>query len=171
MRPDPEDVPGSVIASLGTGVLATVGMDVAMLAASRLAPRAFAADEIGLEAVGRWAAGLLRGELRHDDAATQGPIAGEVALGVAVHYLTGTVLTAGYLEAVRRAGRTPRLASAAAYGLATSVLPLLVMYPAMGLGCCGRRSRNRRQLVSLMMCGHLAFGLGIGVHGRLLVHR
>lgn len=170
MRPDLEDVPGSALASLGTGVLATVGMDVAMVAASRLAPRAFAADEIGLEVIGRWAAGLLRGELRHD-VATLKPIAGEVALGVAVHYLTGTVLTAGYLEGMRLAGRTPQVASAAAYGLATSALPLLVMYPAMGLGCCGRRSKDRRQLVSLMMCGHLAFGLGIGVCGRLLQRR
>ena len=69
----------------------------------------------------------------------------------------------GYLEAMRRTGRKSRLDSAAAYGLATGALPLLGMYPAMGLGCCGARSSDRRRLVSLMMIGHLAFGVGIGV--------
>jgi len=163
MRPLREDVSGSALASLGTGVLATVGMDVAMVVASQVAPAAFATDEIGLRLIGRWAGGLLHGRLRHDAIVTEQPIGGEIAIGVVAHYLTGTILTVGYLEAMRRTGRKPRLDSATAYGLATGALPLLVMYPAMGLGCCGARSSDRRQLVSLMMMGHLAFGVGIGV--------
>ena len=171
MRLVREDVVGSALASLGTGVLATVGMDAAMVAASRVAPAAFATDEIGLELIGRWAGGLLRGHLRHDAIVTEEPIGGEVAIGVTVHYLTGTILTVGYLEAMRRTGRKPRLASATAYGLATGALPLLVMYPAMGLGCCGARSSDSRRLVSLMMLGHLAFGVGIGWWSEVLQRR
>lgn len=112
-------------------------MDVAMVVASHVAPAAFATDEIGLRLIGRWAGGLLHGRLRHEAIVTEQPIGGEVAVGVAVHYLTGTILTVGYLEAMRRTGHEPRLASATAYCLATGALPLLVMYPAMGLGCCG----------------------------------
>jgi hypothetical protein len=171
MRLVREDVVGSALASLGTGVLATVGMDAAMVVASRIAPAAFATDEIGLELIGRWAGGLLRGHLRHDAIVTEEPIGGEVAIGVTVHYLTGTILTVGYLEAMRRTGRKPRLASATAYGLATGALPLLVMYPAMGLGCCGARSSDMRRLISLMMLGHLAFGVGIGWWSEVLQRR
>ncbi len=109
-----------------------------MVVASQVAPTAFATDEIALRLIGRWAGGLLHGWLRHDALATEQPIGGEVAIGVAAHCLTGTILTVGYLAAMRRTGRKPRLTSATAYGLATGALPLLVMYPAMGLAAAER---------------------------------
>ena len=52
--------------------------------------------------------------------------------------------------------------AAIAYGVATGVLPLLLMYPSMGYGCCGRRSDDARRIVRAMLLGHVAFGAGIG---------
>jgi hypothetical protein len=78
---------------LTTGVLATLGMDLAMVLASGIAPRLFATDQVGLGLTGRWAAGLLRGRLSHGDVGSDCPVRGEVAVGAAAHYLAGTALT------------------------------------------------------------------------------
>jgi hypothetical protein len=90
-------------------------------------------------------------------------VRGEVALGLATHYLTGIALTETYLMALRRLGLRPGPVKATAFGLATSVLPLLVMFPSMGYGCCGRHSGDARRVRSIMLLGHTAFGAGIGL--------
>ena len=145
------------------GVAATVTMDVAMVAAAKLAAGAFASEKNSPEAIGRWAAGLCRGRWRSEDVSAEPPVRGELWLGLAAHYLTGVVLTEAYLAALRRSGLRPGVAGATAYGIATSVLPLLLMYPSMGYGCWGRRSSDVRRLVSSMLLGHAAFGAGIGL--------
>lgn len=145
------------------GIAATVTMDVAMVAAARLASSAFASEKNSPEAIGRWAAGLCRGRWRSEDMSAETPVRGELWLGLAAHYLTGVVLTEVYLAAVRRGGLRPGVAGATAYGIATAVLPLLLMYPSMGYGCCGWQSGDARRLVGSMLLGHAAFGAGIGL--------
>ncbi len=145
------------------GIAATVTMDVAMVAAARLASSVFASEKNSPEAIGRWAAGLCRGRWRSQDVAAEPPVRGELWLGLAAHYLTGVVLTECYLTGLRRSGLRPGVAGATAYGIATAALPLLLMYPSMGYGCCGRRSGDVRRLVGSMLLGHAAFGAGIGL--------
>jgi hypothetical protein len=145
------------------GVLATITMDVAMASAAFLAPDTFASDKIDLAMIGRWAGGLAHGRWRHDDIAAEPPMRGELCAGFATHYLTGVVLTRLYVAALRRGGLKPDPLKAAAFGLATSVLPLLVLYPSMGYGCCGRRADDSRRLLRVMLLGHFAFGAGIGL--------
>jgi hypothetical protein len=144
-------------------VVATVVMDAAMVVAAQLAPGVFASEKNSPEMIGRWAAGLCRGRGRHEDISAGTPVRGELWIGLAAHYVTGITLTTFYLEAARRSGRQPGVADAAAYGLATSVLPLLLMYPSMGYGLGGRRSGDARRLVCSMLFGHAAFGAGIGL--------
>jgi hypothetical protein len=155
-------------ASIRVGVLATITMDVAMVIASRVAAGAFASDKMSLEAIGRWAGGLGRGRRRQGDISAAPKLRGELALGLATHYLTGIVLTEAYFVLLRRSGLGAGPAKATAYGLATSVLPLLVLYPSMGYGCCARRSDDAASLVRLMLLGHTAFGAGIGLWAALL---
>ena len=50
-----------VPAGVPAGVLATITMDAAMLAADSLGGSAFASDRLSLDMIGRWADGLLRG--------------------------------------------------------------------------------------------------------------
>jgi hypothetical protein len=152
-----------LLRGVAVGTLATVTMDVAMVAAAKLASSAFASEKNSPEAIGRWAAGLCRGRWRSRDMSAETPVRGELWLGLAAHYLTGVVLTEAYLTTVRRGGLRPGVAGATAYGVATAVLPLLLMYPSMGYGCCGRRSGDARRLVSSMLLGHAAFGAGIGL--------
>ena len=152
-----------LLTGAAAGVAATVVMDAAMVRPPGLRPGVLASDKIGPEMIGRWAAGLCRGRWRHDDISAETPVRGELWIGLAAHYVTGITLTTVYLEAARRSGRRPGLADGAAYGLATAVLPLLVMFPSMGYGCCGLRSGDARRVVGAMLLGHAAFGAGIGL--------
>ena len=134
-----------------------------MVLASYLAPATFASEKVDVNLIGRWVGGLGRGPRRGDDITTAPMVRGEVALGLATHYLTGITLTQTYLVALRRLGLRPGPVKATAFGLATSVLPLLVMFPSMGYGCCGRDSGDARRVRSIMLLGHTAFGARIGL--------
>jgi Protein of unknown function (DUF2938) len=153
---------GAIRSDAGVGVLATLTMDVTMVAASRLGGDAFTSDRTAPEPIGRWVAALARGRLRHDDLQAEPPVPGEAALGLAVHYVTGLTLTKAYLETLRRLGRRPSVAGATAYGAATALLPWLVMYPSWGIGAFGRRSGEALRLARIMLLAHVAFGAGIG---------
>lgn len=151
----------AVPASVTVGVLATLSMDAVFLAASQLGGASFTSDKIGLDLVGRWAGGLARGRFRHADMAAEPALRGEAALGLAVHYLTGITLAQAYYELLRRGGLKPGVLSATAFGAATALLPLLVMYPSWGLGPCAVHSDEPSRLVRLMLLGHTAFGTAV----------
>ncbi len=153
---------------VSAGILATLTMDGAMLAAARVGGRPFASDRLGVGMIGRWMAGLARGRWRMPDVSLEPAVPGEAALGLITHYATGVALTEAYLllapAAVRRG-----LVPAAAYGVATGVLPLLVMFPSMGYGAFGSRSGEAGTLLRVMGVGHVAFGIGIGLWTRRLL--
>jgi hypothetical protein len=138
-------------------------MDASMVAASRLAPEVLASDKLDLNLIGRWVGGAGRGPRRGEDITGAPAVPGEVALGLATHYLTGIALTQGYFTALHRLGLEPGPVKATAYGLATAILPLMVMFPSMGYGFGGRRSGDARRMTSVMLLGHTAFGAGIGL--------
>jgi len=168
---DAGDRPPLLRTSLAVGVLATVTMDAAMVLAARLGGEAFSSDKLAPEMIGRWAAGLARGRLRHDDIVAEPPQPGEAAIGMATHYATGLALTFAYLVTMRSLGRRPGLVSATGYGVATALLPFLILYPSWGYGCCGRRSDEAGRLARVMLLGHTAFGAGIGVWSLVLGRR
>lgn len=155
--------PVRVPAGVPAGVLATITMDVAMVAASCLGGRAFTSDRLGPDTIGRWAAGLLRGRWRRGDISRAPVQRGEVALGLATHYLTGVALTQAFLLLPGRWRGRRGLLAGTVYGVSTAVLPLLVMFPSMGYGFSGLRSGEAGRLLRIMLVGHLAFGVGIGL--------
>lgn len=152
----------AIPASVSVGVLATLSMDAFFVAASLLGGARFTSDKVGLELVGRWAAGFARGRYRHNDIAGEPALRGEAALGLAIHYLTGIALTQAYYEVLRGSGLKPGLLSATAFGTTTALLPLLVMYPSWGLGPFALRSGEAARLLRIMLAGHTAFGTAIG---------
>jgi hypothetical protein len=155
-------------ASIPVGVLATVTMDVAMVAASKLDPERFVSEKLAPQIIGRWAVGLCRGRWRHEDIAAEPPVAGEAALGMAAHYGTGLTLTAAYLWSLRLIGARSGVLKATGYGAATSLLPFLVMYPSWGYGAFAWRADDSARMARGMLLGHTAFGLGIGVWAAVL---
>ena len=152
-----------VPAGVPAGVLATITMDVAMEAASRLGRSGFTSDRLGLDVIGRWAPDVLRGRWHHADIRSDPPRRGELGLGLATHYVTGVVLTQAFLLLPRRENGRPTFPGGIAFGIATAALPLLVMFPSMGYGVFGLRSGDAARLGRIMLLGHAAFGLGIGL--------
>ena len=150
-------------AAVCVGVGATLVMDASMVAASRLAPAVLATEKLDVNLIGRWVGGLGRGPRRGEDITGAPAVPGEVALGLATHYLTGIALTQVYFSSLERLGLEPGPVKATAFGLVTGVLPLMVMFPSMGYGFWGRRSGDARRMSSVMLLGHTAFGAGIGL--------
>ena len=152
-----------VPAGVPAGVLATITMDAAMVAASRLGGSTFASDRLGPDMIGRWVAGLLSGRWRRGDISREPAQRGELALGLATHYVAGVALTQAFLLVPRRWRGRRSFLSATVYGVSTAVLPLLIMFPSMGYGWSGVRSGEAGRLDRIMLIGHIAFGVGIGL--------
>jgi hypothetical protein len=154
-----------VPAGVPAGVLATITMDGIMVAASSLGGSAFISKRTDVDVIGRWAAGLLRGRWRNDDITIEPARRGEVGLGLLTHYSTGIILTQAFLLLPRRQGGRPSVPGGTAFGIATAALPLLVMFPSMGYGWFGLRSGEAARINRIMLLGHTAFGVGIGLWG------
>ena len=109
------------------------------------------------------AAGLLRGRWRRVDISREPAQRGELALGLATHYVTGVALTQAFLLVPRRWRGGQSFLAGTVYGISTAVLPLLMMFPSMGYGWLGLRSGEAGRLNRIMLVGHIAFGVGIGL--------
>lgn len=169
--------------SVVVGVLATITMDAGLVLASLAGGERLGSDKIDLGLIGRWSLGLAHGRLRHPDLAAGPAVRGEIAAGLATHYLTGIVLTRLYFELARRArlgagssgtparGPAATLGAATAFGAATALLPCLILYPSWGYGPFARRSADAGPLVRTMLLGHTVFGAGIGMWALLLDRR
>ena len=160
---DRDTRPIRVPAGVPAGVLATITMDVTMVAAGSLGGRAFTSSRTDVDVIGRWAADLVRGRWRHDDITSEPARRGEVGLGLLTHYSTGIILTQAFLLLPRRGDGRPSFPGGTAFGIATAVLPLLVMFPSMGYGWFGLRSGEAARINRIMLLGHTAFGVGIGL--------
>lgn len=145
------------------GTLATLTMDLAMLAAARFGGLAFRSDRLGPDVIGRWAYGLSRGRWQHADIRSEPAVGGEIVLGILTHYATGIILTQAYLLLSCRRGATRSLPGATAFGIASAALPLVVLFPSLGYGWFGLRTGDAARIDRIMLLGHTAFGVGIGL--------
>ncbi|MFE0758468.1 DUF2938 domain-containing protein [Inquilinus sp. NPDC058860] len=112
--------------------------------------------------VGRWVGHFPHGRFRHDGIGRAAPVAGERALGWAVHYGTGIVFAA-LLLALCGLGwaRDPTPAPALAFGLVTVAAPFLLMQPALGAGIAASKTPNPATARLRSLTTHAAFGLGL----------
>jgi hypothetical protein len=143
--------------ALLVGVLATAVLDAWMWLLARLG-----LATVDWAPVGRWLGHMAHGRFAHASIAKAPAVAFERAMGWTVHYAVGigyaVLLVAWQGQAWLRA---PTLPPALALGLATLVVPLLVMQPAMGAGFFSSRTPTpwRNRLRSLG--NHAVFGLGL----------
>ena len=146
--------------SVAAGIGATAVMDA--LAWLQRALLDMPAPDYAL--VGRWLGHMAHRRWRHASIAKAPSVTAERAIGWTAHYLTGIAFAMLLRGACGLPWvRDPTPGPALAFGLATVVLPFLVMQPAMGLGVAAARTpdpaaRRRRSLLA-----HLSFGLGLYV--------
>lgn len=140
------------------GLVATLCMDV--LTGLAIALRLVA--PLPPKLMGRWFFSLAKLQPLHADIALASPAAHEIALAVPVHYAIGIALTSMYLLASSRLEFQARsFTPALVFGLLTSVLPWIVMFPAMGYGFFGTRGPGGTHLFVSSLISHVFFGLGL----------
>ena len=139
-------------------ILATFVMDIGNLLGMRLGVAPPAPRPNGPDAVGRWAAYMPRGQFTHRDIRETAPVRGEVIIGMVCHYAIGSLLTLGYLVILQAAQLAPTIATGLAYGLATTIFPWFLMFPALGVGWLGARVPH---LTRAAVWNHAWYGIGL----------
>lgn len=148
------------------GAGATVVMDVWLMALKRLG-----VPTLNFAYIGRWIGNGPGFRWARDGIAKAPPVRGELLLGWMAHYAIG-VLFAALLVGVCGMdwALAPTLAPAVSVGIATVLIPLLIMQPAMGAGIASSRTPKPLLNVLKSLANHAVFGIGLYV-AALLVAR
>ena len=101
---------------------------------------------LSMALVGRWAAHLFHGQLRHAAIRQAPAVSGEYFWGWLLHYLVGIAFAALLASLAGMSWlRNPSLLPAVAVGVTTAVVPLFVMQPAMGAGFAASKTPDPLQ--------------------------
>lgn len=153
MTPFDADFPRAL--AIGFGATALMDLWLTLLKALGLPTLNFAL-------LGRWVGHMPRGRWSHLGIAKSAPVRGELALGWVAHYATGITFA---LLLAALAGpywlRAPSLLPALCFGIATVLLPLFVMQPAMGAGVASSRTATPLLNCLKSLANHTVFGLGL----------
>lgn len=143
------------VALIGVGATALLDLWLAVLRRLGVPTGSFAL-------IGRWVAHMARGEFAHASINKADPVRHEAALGWATHYAVG-VLFAGVLVALQGAGwaHRPTFLPALLTGVATVVMPLFVMQPAMGSGFAASKTPTPLKNCARSLANHAVFGVGM----------
>ena len=114
--------------------------------------------------LGRWVGHVARGGWSHQAIGKAPAIPRENALGWLTHYAVG-IAFAGLLVAAcgLQWTRQPTWPPALAFGLATVLVPLLVVQPAMGLGFASSKTSTPARNTARSVANHAVFGAGLYV--------
>jgi hypothetical protein len=151
----PFDTDFSRAVAIGIGATAVMDLWLTLL-------KALGVPTLNFALLGRWVGHMPRGRWAHPGIAKAAPVRGELALGWAAHYATGIAFA---LLLAALAGplwlRAPTLLPALGFGIATVLLPLFVMQPAMGAGVASSRTPTPALNVLKSLANHTVFGLGL----------
>jgi len=108
----------------------------------------------------------VRGQLVHKNIIKAAPVEHEAAVGGITHYLLGGGLALTY-PAVYLVSGAPLPGShvlpSLLWGLATALLPWIILYPAFGWGLFGVRAPQGTRPVLSPTVSHLVYGGGLGI--------
>jgi Protein of unknown function (DUF2938) len=150
------------------GLVATLTLDVLTLGALKL----HLVAPLPPSLIGRWFTSVARARPFHADIARAAPVDHEVAIAFPVHYAIGITLALVYLATASWLGLSPRgAAPAVAFGIATSVLPWLLMFPSMGYGFFGAHGPAGTRLFASSLLTHTFYGVGLWVGSSILAAR
>ena len=143
------------IALIGVG--ATLVMDAWLWGLKRLG-----VPSLNFAFVGRWVGHVMKGRWVHEAITKAPPVRHEAALGWLVHYSVGLVFAAllamwcglGWVH-------QPSLAPALIFGVASTVVPLFVMQPAMGAGIASSKTPTPLKNCLKSLATHTVFGVGL----------
>ena len=147
------------------GLAGTVLMDITAIAAERLNITSGGRCG-GPLVIGRWVFGLFGGRLIHKNIIDSSPVKYEVPAGWIFHYLTGVGLVLTYplfFYALDIPMPADQLIPSVVWGLVTSLLPWLILYPGYGWGLFGLRAPKNASPLIATPVAHMLYGLGMGI--------
>jgi hypothetical protein len=156
--------PQDVLRIILVGIGATAVLDAWVMLLRRLG-----VPVLGIGFIGRWVGHLFRGRFAHAAIAQAAPIPGELAWGWLAHYAIG-IAFAALLAGVQGAAwlHAPTLLPALGVGIATALVPLCVMQPAMGAGFASSRTATPLKNCLRSVANHAVFGLGLFLSAAVL---
>ena len=145
------------VATVLIGVGATAVLDLWLVAIKRLG-----VPTGSFALIGRWVAHMARGRFSHASIAKAEPVSSELAVGWVTHYAVGIAFAAA-LVAMQGSGwiQQPTFMPAFLTGVATVVMPLFVMQPAMGSGFAASKTPTPLKNCTRSVANHAVFGVGM----------
>lgn len=141
------------------GSFATLYMDLAAILLSKLK---IIQPVIESKIIGRWVLYMFKGKFTHNDIRKIPVLKNEKEASIAAHFLIGIVLAFIYmlfisiLPAAQNHIITPII-----FGLLTTLLPWLWLYPSIGLGFLALRTERTSTYLITSTINHFNFGLGL----------
>ena len=124
--------------------------------------RGFDVPSLNYCLLGRWLLHMPSGRIVHASIAAAGPKPRECTLGWVAHYLIGTALALGFvLLATGSWLERPTLLPAVAFGMATTLVPYLIMQPSFGLGIAASKTPNPHRARLKSLTTHTVYGIGL----------
>lgn len=155
----------TVVFGLLMGIAATVTMDVLSSASRKMGLTVGAKGQW----VGRWYLGITGGRFVHSNIAAAPEQPGEIRAAQVGHYVIGIVLAVFYVAGAGWLGVSPgTFLAALGYGFATTVFPLLLVYPALGFGAFGLKGPPELKLITTSVVNHLFYGFGLWWSAKVL---
>jgi hypothetical protein len=122
--------------------------------------------------IGRFFVSVFRGHFTALDPSIPPDTSFSLGLILPIHYAIGTALGVLFGFAVGwLMNSPPPWWLPVLYGLGTTALPALWMFPTMGYGVLGLRGPHEFRLLSTALVNHLLFGLGLALAATLIVPR
>jgi hypothetical protein len=161
MVSDAHHIIGAILIGLG----ATLVIDLWAL----LLKRGFGIPSLDYCFLGRWLLHMPGGTLVHDSIAAAAPKRLECPTGWVAHYLIGTgfALLFVFLAPDTWLER-PTLLPALAFGMVTTLVPLLIMQPSFGLGIAASKTPHPGLVRLKSLTTHSVFGAGLYIWAYLL---
>ena len=147
------------------GLVGTVMMDITAIAAEKLNITNGGRCG-GPQAIGRWTLGLFDARIIHKNIVDSSSVKYETFTGWILHYLIGAGLVLTYplfYLALSRPMPTDHLIPGVVWGLASTVLPWLILYPGYGWGLFGHGAPKNASPFIATPVAHMLYGLGMGI--------
>jgi hypothetical protein len=147
-----------LLRALAIGLSATLFMDAWALFAKRF----FDVPASNYCLVGRWVCHMPEGTFVHTSIVTAASKRFECAVGWIAHYVVGAGYGLVFVALVSSAWLAhPKLLSALLFGIASVLVPFLIMQPSFGLGIAAAKTPRPAQARLRSLMAHTAFGIGL----------
>ncbi|MEP6571747.1 MAG: DUF2938 domain-containing protein [Gemmatimonadota bacterium] len=158
---------GHILEAVLIGLGATALIDLWAL----VLRRGFDIPSLSMCLLGRWLLHMPQGTFVHRSIAAASPKAHECACGWMAHYLIGiTFALAFVLLAPGSWLQHPTPGPALVFGVVTTLVPLFVMQPSLGLGVAASRTPHPNKARVKSLATHTVFGAGLYLWALLLSH-